>query len=239
MAWKRPDGQEIVFFKRNALRDSVSGWAAHVTPDGLGVILSHSNGQEWHYHNGWLDSIHDPVLGTVLFATDREAILQASKVEKNGDSLLLLKVEYSEYGDVQGMEFPNQKRNTLRWSDDHCLTRINGWFCGGISLQYDGLLLKSWKAEDGGGDSYAWRKRKNVTKVFSYGDPPVMLSEDKDFTYAYGTRMGINYIQVRDKARGFVSETRMSTKGLVQILPDQTICVRYKQLPDGGRALEG
>ncbi|OAM89025.1 hypothetical protein OH491_12360 [Termitidicoccus mucosus] len=238
MTWIRPDGRKIAFHKINAYKDSVSGWFVRAAPDGIGARLNHANGQEWCYKNGWLDRITDPVWGLVVFATDRESILQASRLDAAGNGRQILKIEYCEFGYVQVMEFSDTKRNVLSWSDDCCLTRIKGGDCGSVSLQYENLLLKSWSTENGNGNKYAWRERRHPAKVFSFGDPPVALREDNDFTYEYGTKVGINYIVIRDKKKGFVSETRLTAKGLVQILPDREIRARYKRAPDGRRILE-
>ena len=240
LIWSRPNGQELVFLKKNAYKNPASGWSAHIAAnDKTRVKLSSaSNGQEWHYANGWLDRISDPVAGTVVFSTDRESVLKAARRDKTGNEQQILKIEHDDAGRVRNIVFSGQRRNVLSWVENHCLVKVEGINCGVVSFQYDDALLKSWHAENGDGNSYAWGTRKNPEKNISFVDPPVMLVEDKDFTYEYGTRVGINHIIVRSKTRGFVSETRMTTRGLVQVLPDKTIKGFYRRAPDGRRVLE-
>ena len=240
LIWSRPNGQELVFLKKNAYKNPASGWSAQIAANDKTRVKfsSATSGQEWHYAKGWLDRISDPVAGTVVFSTDRETILNVTRQDKAGNEQQILKIEHDDSGNVTGLIFPAQRRNVLSWTENHCLAKIEGINCGLISFQYDDALLKSWHADNGDGNTYAWGIRNNPEKNISFVDPPIMLVEDKDFTYEYGTRVGINHIIVRSKTRGFVSETRMTIRGLVQILPDKTIKGYYRRTPDGRRVLE-
>jgi hypothetical protein len=230
--WEKPNMQRITFYRKNAYVDIASGWSAKLSSDGFEVTLKRRNAEEWQYKHGWLNNIVSSDGNKIVFKTDREVILEIKKIDHFGNSYCLLEIVYSGYGGIKDIIFSDGRKNVFSWSENQCLSEIDGILCGRISLQYEKKLLKSWTATNKQSDVYVWKECRVPALNIGFGVPPVMVRSDSNFVYDYITKHGVNYIFVRDIAGKFVSETRLTSRGMMQILPNGEILYAKNSVTD-------
>jgi hypothetical protein len=220
LVWVHPDCRRILFKPENRYENRETGWRASFSKDRQHVRLRHDGGREWTFQSGYLKSLKDSRIGAFEFKTDRESILNASKVDDRGAKESILTIHHTDAGLPGTIISGHRHVIQFTWSKSHCLAAIEEKPSGEATyFHYDNLLLTQWQDSKGMVENYTWSPKGEMIRNFSAGNSPVRLIEDRRFIYHYGSKAGIDWIRVMDKDGGFVSKTHFNHRGIVQHLP--------------------
>jgi len=230
LVWVRPNLQQIVFKKADNYRQERLGWTA-VARNGAGdVELAGSTGQKWSYKGGFLREIADR-FAVIDFVTDQETVLLASRRDRAGNEVVLMRAEYSDAGLLARLELGQAPPVIFHWSGAAVLAGIEGLPAGGMTFDYENMLLREW---DNNGararTNYTWVSREGLAKNISFGIAPVRLQGDSEFRYEYDTNGDANILRVFRRDGSFVSETRFGSRGIIQKVGDKTIRATFRNV---------
>jgi len=238
LVWIRPNLLPLVFRKAANYKRGDLGWTAVILNDGRDVELTNRDGQKWIYIEGYLKGISDGA-GMVIFVTDKETILLALRRGSAGagNNGVLMRAEYSSEGLLSRLELGQARPVIFQWSDMAALTGIKGLPAGGMTFDYDKMLLREWN-NNGVRTNYTWVARDDLvgSKNISFGNAAVRLQSDGEFRYEYANADDVSILRVFRHDGSFVSETRFGDRGIIQKVGDKTIRATYQN--DGtGRKL--
>ena len=218
------------------------GWTAVIQNgrNGMGnVVFINSTGQRWTYRGGFLKEIFDR-FGVVDFVTEQETVLLATMRNRagGGKDAVLMRVGYSDAGLLARLELGQSPAVTFHWSDAGALAGIEGLSGGGMTFDYDNMLLREWN-NNGARTNYTWIARDDLpeSKNISFGIAPVRLRNDSEFRYEYDNGDGVSILRVFRRDGSFVSETRFGDRGIIQKTGDKTISATYRNDGTGRKLL--
>ena len=146
-----------------------------------------------------------------------------------------MRAEYTDAGLLARLELGQSPPVIFHWSDEAALTGIEGLSVGGMTFDYDNMLLREWN-DNGTRTNYTWVLRDGLVKNISFGIAPVQLQSDSEFRYEYGDDDDVSILRVFRRDGSFVSETRFGDRGIIQKAGGKT--TRYIYQNDGmGRKL--
>jgi len=247
LVWVRPNMQQLVFKKADNYRQERLGWTALVQNNTGDVELANSTGQKWKYRGGLLKTISDR-FGAVDFITDQETVLLASRRDRAGNEVILMRAEYSDEGLLACLELGQSQPVIFHWSGtvaqtaslldcpnaagmkagwQPALRGIEGLPAGGMTFDYDDMLLQAWD-NNGVRTNYTWAVREGLAKNISFGVAPVRLQGDSEFRYEYGSDDNASILRVFRHDGSLVSETRFGGRGIIQKIGDKTIGAAFR-----------
>lgn len=234
LVWIRPNAQQLVFKKAGNYKEARLGWTAEILDNMRVVGFTNRAGQKWTYEKGFLREISDR-FRTIDFVTDHEIILQAIRRGGAGDAAALIRAEYSDEGLLKRLKLGQSSSLAFHWSEKAMLLGIEGTPEGDMTFSYDNMLLREW-TRNGTSTGYTWEDRGNTSKNISFGMAPVRLQSDAEYRYEYDKAGSVSIFRVFKHDGTFVSETRLSDRGIIQKTGDKTIKAIYRR-NDAGRKL--
>ncbi len=229
LTWMKPNGQKMRFQKEGDGFTLENDGSRVLSLSGDSVEIISAQGAVWKYQNGFIKSVTDGRMGEFSFATNRESILTITKSNDKSADEPLLRVAYSEKGEVESLIFKGGRQCELRRDSDHRLVAVEDALGKRIVFTYDNALLAGWQATDGNSNALKWLPRDKPERGLAFGLPPVRLGEDSIFHYEYGREGSINIIKIHTVGGSFVSETRSNSKGIEQRTPYGSNRVVYKK----------
>jgi hypothetical protein len=229
LTWMKPNGQKIRFQKESNGFAPGNDGSRVLRLDGDSAEIINAQGTIWKYQGGFIKSVSDGRTGKVSFTTDRESILTIIKSNDNQAGEPLLRVVYSNSGEVENLTFMDRQQCKLQWDSGHRLSSIEDGSGKRIVFTYDNALLAGWQATDGNSNALKWQARDNPERSLAFGLPPVRLGEDSIFRYEYERKGSINIIRIHTAGGSFVSETRSNSKGIEQHTPYGSNRIVYKK----------
>lgn len=233
LVWIRPNTRQLVFRKESNYKETHFGWSVEIQNHVRNAELTNRNGQRWTYEKGCLKRISDRGR-EIDFVTDHEIIMSASRRGRGGETVVLMRAEYSDTGLLQHLELGQSGFLTFRWSDEPVLRGIEGTSEGDMTFGYDNMLLREWIC-NGMSTGYTWAVRGNTSKSISFGMAPMSLQSDAEYRYEYGKAGSASVFRVFKRDGNFVSETRFSSRGIFQKTPDRIIKAAYPRDGTGER----
>jgi YD repeat-containing protein len=219
LTWMKPNGRKVRFQKEGDGFALGNDGSRILSLSGDELKIMSTQGIIWKYQGGFIKSVTDGRVGEFSFTTDRESIMTIIKSNDKHAGKPLLRIVYSDKGEVEKLIFPNNRQCRLQWDSEHRLSAVEDAYGKRTVFTYDNDLLAGWQATDGSSNTLKWLPRENPERGMTFGLPPVRLGGDALFRYEYGREGGINTIRIHTVGGSFVSETRSNSKGIEQRTP--------------------
>jgi hypothetical protein len=214
LVWIRPDMQRLMFKKEDNYQQARMSWSAAIRNAMQDVEFTNRIGQKWTYSGGFLKKISDR-FAALDFITAQETILAASKRDRAGNDVVLMRTEYSGEGLLARLKLGQSSSIVFHWSSAAVLVSMEGLPAGRMSFDYENMLLREWNG-NGKRTNYTWTACDGLAKNISFGMAPVRLQSDSEFRYEYDKADDVNILRVFRHDGSFMSETRFGVRGIIQ-----------------------
>ncbi|WP_342750769.1 O-antigen ligase family protein [Termitidicoccus mucosus] len=228
LVWVKPAGQKMRYLRQDmGFGDGNDGSSVNVFESGV-IEIKTCQGSVWRYKDGFLETITDAQLGRFAVVSDRESILEISRLA--GDArIAVARIGYAENGLLQHLIFSGDRKCNFEWSHDHRLLRVENISGVRTQFEYDDALLTGWHGSNGASGIYRWAPRDDAKRGVAVGRAPVVLTEDDVFRYEYARDGNVNIILVHTVDGSFVSETKIGPGGIFQRTANEIKSVRNRR----------